>query len=65
VKLAMYQKIRLQDGRLGFIIEIFKDGEAYMVDVPLGDGEYDEVTISPSDIKSIVVEVDEPFVMTV
>ncbi|MDR1669652.1 MAG: hypothetical protein LBR76_06820 [Oscillospiraceae bacterium] len=61
MKLDMFQKIRLKDGRFGHIVEIFNDGEAYMVDIQAQDGEYETETIYPKDIKSVVVEVEEPF----
>jgi hypothetical protein len=61
MKLDMYQKIRLKDGRVGHIIEIFNEGEAYMVDLKMADGEYEQVTIKPKDIQSIIVEVDKPY----
>jgi len=59
--LEMFQKVFLKDGRKGHIIEIFNDGEAYMVDVKRGDGGYDQDTVYPKDIKSIIVEVEKPF----
>ena len=62
MKLEMFQKIRLKNGKTGHIIEIFNNGEAYMVDIPLDDGEYEQLTIQPCDIMSVIVEVDEPFV---
>jgi hypothetical protein len=65
VKLDLYQKIRLKSGKVGHIIEIFNDGEAYMVDILMEDGEYEQETIYPKDIKSIVVEVEEPFSIAV
>ncbi len=61
MKLDMFQKIRLKDGRVGHIIEIFKDGEAYMVDLRTTDDEYEQETIYPKDIKSVIIEVDKPF----
>ena len=62
MKLDMYQKIRLKNGMIGHIIEIFNDGEAFMVDIKMHDGEYEQATIRPYDIQSVIVEVDEPFV---
>jgi len=59
--LEMYQKIRLKSEKVGHVIEIFKGGEAYMIDIRTDDGEYEQETVSPKDIKSIIVEVDEPF----
>ena len=64
LKLEMYQKIRLKSGAVGRIIEIFKSGEAYMIDVMTDDGEYEQKTVYPKDIQSVVVEVEEPFVIT-
>ena len=61
MKLEMYQKVCLKDGRKGHIIEIFKDGEAYMVDIKRKDGDYDQETVYPKDIKSVIVEVEQPF----
>jgi hypothetical protein len=65
MKLEMYQKVIIIDGRRGHIIEIFKDGEAYMVDVKTKDDEYETLTIFPRDIKGIIVEVEQPFEMAV
>jgi len=64
LKLDMFQKIRLKNGRVGHIIEIFNDGEAYMIDIMTEDGEYEQETIYPKDIRSVVVEIDEPFIAT-
>jgi len=73
MKLEMYQKVVLKDGKRGAVIEIFNDGEAYMIDVKVSDAdysgtepiypEYEEVTVTPKDIKSIIIEVEEPFVL--
>ncbi|MCL2098941.1 MAG: hypothetical protein FWH24_00710 [Oscillospiraceae bacterium] len=65
MKLEMFQKIRLKDERVGHIIEIFNDGEAYMIDIATEDGEYEQVTVYATDIKSTIVEVDQPFVLAV
>jgi len=70
--LEMYQKVRLENGKTARIVEIFNNGEAYMVDVLIDEGnlaanppiypEYETETICPKDIKSIIVEIDEPFI---
>ena len=62
MKLEQYQKICLKDGRIGHITEIFNDGEAYLLDILMNDGEYEQETITPADIASIVVEIKQPFV---
>jgi hypothetical protein len=61
MKVEMYQKIRLKNDKFGRVIEIFNDGEAYMIDIATEDGEYEHETIYPKDIKSIIVEVEKPF----
>ena len=63
LRLEMYQKIYLQNNDLGVIIEVFNDGEAYMVDIMTEDGEYEQKTIYPSDIKSVIMEVERPFIV--
>jgi len=59
--LEMFQKVFLNNGKKGHIIEIFNGGEAYMVDVKRDDGDYDQDTVYPKDIRSVIVEVEEPF----
>ncbi|MCL2755272.1 MAG: DUF4926 domain-containing protein [Oscillospiraceae bacterium] len=61
MKLEMYQKVCLKNGIVGRVIEIFKSGEAYMIDIMQKDGEYEMKTVSPNDIKSIIVEIEKPF----
>jgi hypothetical protein len=63
MKLDMYQKVNLNNGKAGVVIEIFNDGEAYMVDIMTDDGEYEMQTVCPQDIKSIFVEVERPFIV--
>ena len=62
MKLELYQKVRLRSGKTAHIVEIFNDGEAYMADIKLADGEYIQETVYPNDIASVIVEVDKPFV---
>jgi hypothetical protein len=64
MKIDMYQKICLKNGKMGRVIEIFKDGEAYMIDIALEDGEYEQETIFPKDIKSVIVEIEKPYTAT-
>lgn len=63
MKLQMFQRVRLKNGKTAHIIEIFNNGEAYMVDIGLGDGEFEQKTVYPKDIKNIVVEIEQPFVV--
>ena len=62
MKLNMFQVIRLKNGKEATIIEIFNDGEAYLVDIPLEDGGYNQEVIHPKDIKSIFERLEKPFV---
>jgi len=64
MKIEMYQKVCLKNGKTGRVIEIFKNGEAYMIDIALNDGEYQQETVFPNDIKSIIVEIEKPFTAT-
>ena len=64
MKIEMFQKVRLKNGKSGHIIEIFNDGEAYMIDIATEDGEYEQETIYPKDIKSVIVEIEKPFTAT-
>ena len=63
MKLQIYQKICLKNNKKGVVIEIFNDGEAYLVDIMTEDNEYEQKTIYPKDIKSYFTEVEEPFIV--
>ena len=56
-----YQKVRLKNGRDAVIVEILGDGEAYIVDTELSEGDYVTETIYPKEIRSVYVEVEQPF----
>ena len=62
--LEIFQVVRLKTGEKGTIIEIFKDGEGYMVDVRLPDDSYEQRTIYPNEIASVFTEVESPYVTT-
>lgn len=59
--LKEFQKIRLKSGKTAHIVEVFDNGKAYLADIYDGNGEYDTETIKPSDIASLIVEVEQPF----
>ena len=63
MKLEMYQVLRLKTGEIGTVLEIFKDGEAYMVDIRLEDDTYEQRTIYPDEIASVFVQVEKPFML--
>ena len=58
-RVKQYDKIRLQSGFIGRIMEVLGAGEVFIVDVETADGEYDTIDIKPSDIKSKFVEYEE------
>ena len=60
--IKQYQKIRLNNGRDAIVVEILGNGEAYIVDIEISESDYETETISPKDIKSVFVEVEQPFV---
>lgn len=59
--MKLYQKIKLKSGEYAHIVEIYKNGEAYEADIHGKDGTTRTDTIKPSDIASIIIEVEEPF----
>lgn len=58
MKLKMYDKVKLKDGREATIVEIYKQGKAYEADILIDDtGEYPEYetdTIKQEDIIKII-----------
>ena len=61
MKIEMYQRVRLKNGKCGHVVEIFNGGEAYLVDVRTDDEEYETETVYPTDIQSVFVETEKPF----
>jgi len=59
--IKQYQKVKLQDDKYAIIVEILGNGEAYIADIEVSEGNYETETIHPKDIKSIIVEVEKPF----
>ena len=60
--IKQYQKVRLKDGKDAIIVEILGSGEAYIADIEISEGDYETDTIYPKDIKSVFVEVEQPFI---
>ena len=58
MKIKMYDKVELKNGKQATIVDIYKQGEAYEVDILIDDaGEYPEYetdTIKHEDIKRII-----------
>ena len=61
--IKQYQKVKLKNGNLAVIVEILGNSEAYIADIEVSEDDYETDTIYPSDIASVFVEVEEPFVI--
>ena len=53
MKIKLYDKVLLKDGRKASIVEILGDREAFFADIDIG-GDYDTDTIMQEDIKQIL-----------
>jgi len=58
-QIKQYDKIRLNTGLVGRIMEVLGASEAFIVDVMNDDGEYDTIDVKPNDIKSKFIEYEE------
>jgi hypothetical protein len=54
------QKIKLKTKEIGRVIEVFKNGEAYMAEVFKSGGGISIETVRPHDIASVFVETEVP-----
>ena len=61
--IKQYQKIKLKDGKDAVVVEILGDGEAFIADVEISEGDYETETIYPKDINSAYIEVEQPYVI--
>ena len=61
MKIEMFQSVRLKTGERGAIVEIFNDGEGYMIDIRLPDDTYETRTIFPNEIATVFTEVETAF----
>ena len=61
MKIEMFQSVRLITGERGTIVEIFNDGEGYMIDIRLPDDTYETRTIFPNEIATVFTEVETAF----
>ena len=50
VKIELFDRIHLKNGKTAHIVEIYEQGVAYEADIALDDGEYSTDTIRQSDI---------------
>lgn len=51
---ALYDEIRLRDGRTAHIVEVYEPGVAYEADIEIGDGEYETDTILHDEIEKVI-----------
>ena len=54
------QKVRLKTNEIGRIVEVLKNGEAFMAEIFMSVGGIDIKTIRPNDIASVYVENEIP-----
>ena len=54
------QKVKLKTDEIARVVEVFKDGEAYMAEVFKSAGGFAVETIKPDDIASVYVEYEIP-----
>ena len=54
------QKIKLKTDEIARIVEVFKDGEAFMAEIFKSTGGISVETIKPDDIASVYVEHEVP-----
>lgn len=60
--IKQYQRVKLKTGKDAVIVEILGNGEVYIADIEISEGDYETSTVYPKDIKSLYVEVEEPFI---
>lgn len=53
MKIKLYDKVKLKDGNIAYIVEILGNNEAYIVDIDIGN-DYDTDTIYPKQIEKIM-----------
>ncbi len=54
MKINEFDKVLLKDGRTAHVVEIFGNGEAYLVDVDLLDNEWDTIDVRAEDIEKVL-----------
>lgn len=54
MKIEQYDKIILKDGRTASVVEIFGDGQVYLVDVDLPGPDWETISIKRDDIKAVM-----------
>lgn len=52
--IQQYDKVLLNDGRDGCVVEVLGDQEVFLVDVGSAPGEWENLTLKRSDIKKVI-----------
>ncbi|MCL2169333.1 MAG: hypothetical protein FWB74_04830 [Defluviitaleaceae bacterium] len=60
MKIQQYQSIKLKTGKKAVIVEILGEGEAFLVDIEMGELDWETEEIRLHDIESVFVEVETP-----
>lgn len=53
MKIEQYDKVQLKDGRTCTIVEVLKEGVAYLADVDLPGPDWETIEIRQGDIKTL------------
>ncbi len=59
MKIELYDKIHLKNGKTAHIVEIYEQGVAYEADIAHDDGEYSTDTVKQSDILYVYADPSE------
>lgn len=54
MKVSLYDKVKLKDGRTAIIVDVLEDGVAYIADVNLPNDEWETIDIKFDDIDKII-----------
>jgi len=60
--IRQFQKIRLKNGREAIVVEILEPGTSFLVDVEIGDEEFNTDEIDISEIQSVFEEIETPII---
>ncbi len=54
MKVRLFSKVLLSDGRTAYIVEIFSDGKTFLADIDLEDGDVSTDEIHLEDLKKVL-----------
>jgi hypothetical protein len=60
IMISQYDKVKLKNGKFAIIVEVLEPQKAYIADIEISVGDYVTETIGHSDIKAVIIEVEQP-----